>query len=250
MKSDFSLLLCGRPDSSSELGDSLLHISSTLDRIIGQVEPLFKSDEEQITLYGPFLGRSILDLGCAALIGRLEAFRILVLRKMQEQSDYDIGVRHKISIQWQGDVVASKRVSNLWADKEMSKVTRALVGDYYDHIFWRTALEKVLTTVQPNKDDKWLEELITIGTQGFCNWARTDLNELYSSFSKGLHHEFVIPPKELFDSVTIIRLIKNSFKVMASLGFVMNSISYLPFVIGMDEAIQSYKKIENMVEKF
>ena len=248
MNSDLSLILCGSLDKPSELWEILIHIRNTLDLIIAELDRLLKSNDGQISLYGSFIGRSILELGCTALIARIDPFRVLLLREVQRQPNYQIGTRNKISIQWQGDVLTpdSKPVHGLWADKDMERITRALVGDYYDHIFWRNAVSRLLDTVETGRGGDWLDQLREIGREGFCGWARQQLSDLYSSLSKGLHHEFVVPPGALFDRRTITDLITDSLNVIASLGLALNSISHIPFVIPLEDALQRYENLQKL----
>ena len=246
MEQDLKILLCGEADSESDLGEILTHIGNTLSLVIGQIPSLLESSEQQMSLYGPFIGRSILELGCTAIIGRLDPFRVLVLREVQRQSDYNISTRNRISIQWQGDVVAKQKIPNLWSDKNMTEITRALVGDYYDHIFWRSAIDKLIDTVPSGRGGEWFGQMRGIGGRGFCSSARGTIQACYSSLSKGLHYEFVIPPESLFDRSTVTDLIRESLFVIASFGLAMTQIPHIPYGISLDRAMNIYENVQEM----
>ncbi len=246
MEQDFKILLCGETDSESDLGEILIHIGNTLSLVVDQIPSLLESSEQHISLYGPFIGRSILELGCTAIIGRLDPFRVLVLREFQRQSDYNISMRNKISIQWQGDVVANQKTSNLWSDKNMTEIKRTLVGDYYDHIFWRNAIDKLIDNVPSSEGGEWFGQMRGIGGRGFCSSARDKIQTCYSSLSKGLHHEFVIPPESLFDRSTVTDLIRDSLFVIASFGLAMTQIPHIPYGISLDQAMEIYENIQEM----
>lgn len=57
----------------------------------------FLNDEttEETLSFGPFCARVVLENSCAALVGRLDSFRILYLTEFQAQPEYEIGKRAK-----------------------------------------------------------------------------------------------------------------------------------------------------------
>ncbi len=96
LPNDLSLLLCGKPTpvsaSSSELDEILAHIRESMDYLMGQLFWLGSQEVRHISMLGPFFGRSLLELGTTALIGRLDPLRLLVVRKIQAQGNYKTGI--------------------------------------------------------------------------------------------------------------------------------------------------------------
>jgi len=242
MSRNLRLLLCGVPDNESELGEVLNHIGTSLDAVIKGL--INARNSNQMSLIGPFLGRSILEIGCTAIIARIDPFRVLLLREVQIQPDYQIGEQNKASIQWKGDILSEKVKGDLWKEKNVAKPVRALLGDYYEHIFWRNSIERILAKVPEGRGGEWFNRIKDVGTEGFCDNVRTDLRKLYSSFSKGIHHEFVVSTDMTSDYDTIPDMIRDSFYIIASLGLAVNTISHIPFKISFESAINYYENIQ------
>lgn len=246
MKRNLKYLLCGLPDDESELGQVLNQIAMSLNHLLDGLIDV-KSDSKHMALFGPFIGRSLLELGCTAIISRIDPFRILILRQVQMQSSYNIGAQNRISIKWQGDVLGEKvkfqQGENIWSINK--DPTRALLGDYYEHIYWRITLESMLDKVADNRGGDWFAKIRSIGSEGFCNSIRGELQRLYSTLSKGIHHEFVIPTTSVFDYDTISSAIRDCLYIISSLGFIINSISHLPYKISFNKSLRYYENIQN-----
>jgi hypothetical protein len=252
--SDLSLLTCGRPtvaargsvtgdSGDTDLGKILIHVQASLDYVMDQLSWLASQEPRRISMLGPFLGRSLLELSATALIGRLDPVRLLVVRRIQEQPDYAISIPWKGSIRWQGDVLASKKVTSLWGEEvEYEKVTKALLGDYYDHLLWRPAVERVLEYGVVG--GVWLAELAAIDAAAFVSRKRDDIGLLYSSLSKGIHHEFVIPPGALYDRATVVDLIQRTVHLVADLALVSHFIGHASFSLSPGQALEAFNRIE------
>ena len=248
MPGNLTLLVCGAPNANSELGQVLNHIRVTLETVVNELLTLKDLSDSRVSFYGPFLGRSILELSCTAVIARIDPFRVLVLREFQSRPDYQIGERSKISIQWQGDVLAEKKVQDLWSEGTVQKAmtARALFGDYYDHIFWRNAAEKMVDTIPDARGGPWMDELRKVEPNSFCSYIRGKIKNLYSSFSKGMHHEFVIPAESILDRATVSSLVREALYVTASIGLALTTIPHTPLAVSLDDAIESYEHIQSV----
>jgi hypothetical protein len=249
--SDLGLLACGTPNVvpggpawHSELGKILAHLQASLDYVMDQLSWLADQEPRRISMLGPFLGRSLLELSATALIGRLDPVRLLVVRKIQEQPDYEISIPWKGSIRWQGDVLAAKKVGDLWGEAvEYEKVTKALLGDYYEHLLWRPAVEHVLE--RGVVGGVWLAEIAAIDAAAFVPRKRHEIGVLYSSLSKGIHHEFVIPPGALYDRATVVDLVQRTVHLVADLALVSHFIGHASFSLNHDQAFDVFNRIEN-----
>ncbi len=245
MKRNLRYLVCGLPDSESELGEVLNQIGSSLNTVIDGLVNM-RSHNHQISLFGSFLGRSLLELGCTAIIARIDPFRVLILREVQMQPSYQIGEQNKVSVQWQGDVLGQKVTDGLWTEKNVLKATRALLGDYYEHIYWKSALETLIDKVPDGRGGEWFVKIRNIGSEKFCSSIRGELRRLYSTLSKGIHHEFVIPTESVFDYETISNAIRDSLYIIASLGLALNSISHTPYKISLEKSINYYENLQKV----
>ncbi|WNG43292.1 hypothetical protein F0U60_03675 [Archangium minus] len=209
-----------------------------------QLAWLGEQEARRISLLGPFLGRSLLELSATALIGRLDPLRVLVIRQVQAQAKYDTAIPWKASMRWQGDVLA-KKVSNLWGEElEYEKVTKALFGDYYDHLIWRPAIQRMLGSAKGG--GAWLAELAAIDAEAFISRKRDEIGRLYSSLSKGIHHEFVMPPGALYDRNTVVDLVLRTVHMVADLGLISHFIAHASFSLKPDDALAAFNRIETI----
>ena len=245
-QSALAKLLCGNIVSDGgDIDEVLSHLSASIDNVVKELVTLESLSDNQISLFAPFLGRSILELGCTALIARLDPFRVLLLRECQKQPNYQIDKPNKSSIRWQGDVLADK-VTDLWADKSLQNPTRALLGDYYKTLIWSANFDKMLDAIKDVSGDEWIVNLRTKSFERFYNETFNDFSSLYSELSKGIHHELVIPLSSALDRETTQRLIEKTVRNIATLGLIVSVVSHALNKLDIPEAIAAYQKIQEM----
>jgi hypothetical protein len=75
----------------------LTHVGKSTDRVLEQIIWLGSQDDGRISIFGPFLGRSLLELSATALIARLDPLRVLFLREIQPRFRSD-GVDERDSV--------------------------------------------------------------------------------------------------------------------------------------------------------
>jgi hypothetical protein len=245
-QSALAKLLCGNVVIGGDgINEVLNHLSESIDNIVRELIAIDSLDSEKISLFAPFLGRSILELGCTALIARLDPFRVLVLREYQKRPDYKIDKPNKSSIRWQGDVFSDK-VSDLWADKSLQNPTRALLGDYYKVLIWANNFDKLRDEIEDISGDEWLFELKQKDFERFYSEISNDFSSLYSELSKGIHHELVIPLSSAFDRDTTKQLIEKTIRSIATLGLIVSVVSHSLNRLDTRVAIAAYKEIQDM----
>jgi|SRR5690348_75238 len=247
MSSDLGVLVCGDlrtvdVGEDSELAKIFTHLQTMIDRILGELGWLGTQLPERIAMYGPFLGRSLLELGLTALIGRIDPTRLLVVKRTQEHGDYSANKPWNSAIRWQGDVLA-KKVTDLWSpDTAYKDMTKALFGDYYVELFWIPCMKKLADLEVDG--GAWLAELKAMTAPGFCRQRRELVGQLYSFASKGIHSEFVVPPGSLYDHATITNQITKIAQTLAELGLLINMIPHALYKLGPDEAFASFNRVE------
>jgi hypothetical protein len=245
MPTDLARLACGDPDTTSELGQVLTHIGTMIDTVMQEITAPRDRSDKHVTLYGPFLGRSLLDLSLTALIARFDPFRVLLIREMQRSPEYQAGVRLKTAIQWQGDVLGEAKILNLWSpEKSMDKVTRALLGDYFDHVIWRPAFGVLLDSPDPLPAGPWTQELQLLTAERVMSRLRVEVGTTYSSLSKGIHHEFVIPPERLYDRKTVVTCLLDAMRLASHLALLSQMVAHCPFLIARQEALTHYNNLQ------
>jgi hypothetical protein len=245
-QSALAKLLCGNlvPDRGG-IDEVLSHLSLSIDNIVIELITLASLNPNQISLFAPFLGRSILELGCTALIARLDPFRVLLLRGYQMQPNYPMGKPNKWSIRWQGDVLADK-VTDLWGEKSLQNPTRALLGHYYKELIWSANFDKLLDAIKDVSGDEWIDGLRRKDFEQFYNETLQQFSNLYSELSKGIHHELVIPLSSAFDPETTKLLIQKTVRNIATLGLFVSVVSHTLNKLDIQEAIAAYKEIQEM----
>jgi len=248
MNTDLARIACGQTDGEQgELIEILDHLGSSIDLLFGQLKWIAEGDENRMTVFGPFIGRSVLEISLTAIVARLDPFRVLYIREMQRQPGFDISIRRAASIQWQGDVLAKdKPPADLWdPNRQFDKVTRALLADYYENIFWKSAFLHTLDALSEQADGEWLTELRSIEPDQFGARMRADFGKLYSALSKGIHHEFVIPPAALYDRNTVVSLLEDALRLTAHMSIVSHSIFHCPFNLTREDALACYIQLQS-----
>lgn len=221
-----STLLCGEKNTpNSDIDEILNYLFERIGKICNEISKLETMADDHITLYGPFLGRSLLELGSTALIARLDPFRVLILREAQKQPDYDLGKPNNASIRWQGDVLAED-VNGLWTDKSLKSPTRALLGVYQRH-FLTKIMDQVVDELNDLGNGNWANRLTSRPLEGLAYYILQEITKLYSSLSKGIHHELIVPAESLLDRDTVITLLNSTLHVMASIGLITSFVPHI-----------------------
>ncbi|WP_198781165.1 hypothetical protein [Shewanella putrefaciens] len=245
-QSHLSKLLCGNlyTENTGEIDEIFLHISETIDKLSIEIQNFLELSADRRMLFGPFLGRSILELGTTALIARLDPFRVLLLRGKQKQADYAIDKPHKSSIRWQGDVMASK-VKELWDDKNLDNPTRALLGDYITNIVLEKSVTSVLDSSTEEKLGPWYNKIQSYEEGTVILRIRDGYSRLFSSLSKGVHHEMVVPIGAAYDDNTVNSLINDVLYYLSSLALI---VSFVPFAYNRtgEDAFESFKNVQTL----
>jgi hypothetical protein len=150
-----SEIVCGAPAKGSSISEILSHLSLTLDRLIVRSLKLKDADEVDVALFGPVLSRALLEVGFTAILGRLDPFRVLILRELQKQADYAVDKKSGLAFNWQTDVQGEKIADLFKAELKLKDISRALLGTYYQEAFWREVCQKLLDTVpiRPNRQN-------------------------------------------------------------------------------------------------
>jgi hypothetical protein len=250
---DLGRLACGAPPPGCTLTEILDHLKTTLSAICTHVESFQKEAAEtqgaaeptRFALVGPYLGRSLLEVALTAILGRLDPFRVLILREMQMRPDYAAEKRSLVSIHWFGDIHADKKVDDLWrTDRQVKDMTRALLGDYYEQLFWRRAFQSLMDGVSEERGGEWMRDLRRIPPDAFIPRARQKTASVYSSCSKGVHHEFVIPASNYYDTATLSSQLDDAIEIAATLALVANASKDILFQLPLDEAVECFERVQ------
>lgn len=247
-------LACGTPTGGTQLSEIIEHLCHALGALVDEMATMSAGGAEpdlarRSALYGPFLGRSVLEIVSTALIGRLDPFRVLTLRQIQLQPTYKLGLKTRAAIQWSGDVMAEGKPEKLWTtDRTFAEMTRALLGDYQDHVLWRPAFERFLDAVPPERGGEWMRSVRQIQPEGFLASMRTRFGAAFSECSKGVHHELLIAPSSLFTPETIRELHQRVLEITSILAAVFNACDYASFRLPVDDVIAGLESMQESLD--
>jgi hypothetical protein len=219
------LLLCGQPASPGLAQAAMGQLSNSIRSFSTKAVTFLDGEfSEESRAFAPFCTRVLLENGCAALLGRLDCFRILYLSEFQAQPDYKVGERMKSSFSWTGDVIPDKQPGSLWnADSEMLKISRALFSSHVDHIFWKPAVNEMIDFVSTRGSIPETVELLNADAETFINEIRGRSTQLYSTLSKGVHWEF-FSTVLILGEATVKTAIRDTCLLLATLGLVSHFI--------------------------
>lgn len=239
-----TVLVCGDNLPKGSIGQVLSHLADNLDRLIAKSSALKKgSDAVDFALYGPFLGRAIIEVSMTAIFARLDPFRVLAIRRSQMAPEFDISFRNPLALNWSVDVQGDEKPRE-WAQKpHLKDLQRALLCKHFHDVFWQEAFTLVLDSVPSHRGFEWMARLKKIDPEGFTNAMRTQADRLYSELSKGIHYEFVIPLVTQYDSATVGDLLVRCWELVAALGITTCHSPVVRSLCGSD-AITPYEQAQ------
>ncbi|WP_157948303.1 hypothetical protein [Pulveribacter suum] len=245
---EIALLLCGDQSEGTgkialnQLGNSLRNFSTKAANF------LTESITDEALSFGPFCSRVLLENGCAALVGRLDSFRMLYLSEFQAQPEYEPGKRAKSAFAWSGDVMPDEKPNQaLWSiDHDLPKISRALFSKHFEHIFWKPAINRMIDYVSSHDSDPLLSDIVGIDPDRFMDEAKGRSAQLYSVLSKGVHWEFFTTAL-LFDEATVKNSIRETFLLVANLGLISHFVHTAYASLPPSEAVRCYKSIKRLI---
>lgn len=240
--SDLALLLCGGSDTMGTAKIALDQLASSIQTFADKaVDFLVNPVSGETLAFGPFCARVVLENSCAALVGRLDSFRMLYLSEFQAQPEYEHGKRAKSAFSWSGDVMPDeKAAAHLWSlDNDLPKISRALFSKHFDHIYWKTAASAMIDFVAAQPNAPAWGDLLAIDPDTFIGETRGRSAQLYSTLSKGVHWEFFTSTL-LFDEMTVKSAIRDTLVLVARLGLISHFVPTAYANIEASEAAARY----------
>ncbi|MCP4695504.1 MAG: hypothetical protein GY862_01460 [Gammaproteobacteria bacterium] len=244
-----SKLICGYDfEPENEIDVILEHLSSSIEKVVVEISKLPSMPDDKLIFYGPYLGRSLLELSMTALLARLDPFRILVVKGKQIQPGYELNKPHVSAIRWQGDVI-DKAVADLWTDKALQNPSRAILGPYQVKLALVESAQRILDELEEGNEQEigaWHTKLVQMDANGLVERIRTQINSLYSSLSKGIHHELLVPIGSMLDRNAMLSLLDNALFVISTLGLVISRVPHAYHKCPKSESFMYYKKTKEL----
>lgn len=247
---DFDILICGiSTENMYDFGQVINNLSDKIRRIAELIVD-YNWESAHVNIDIPSYGRNVLEASLTAILGRMDPFRLITVYKVQSDASYDLGKRAQTAIEWSGDIIAKSAPTNMWSfEKKKDAFDRALLGNYIGDIVWKPAfraLNDYLGEISVNSD--WLAEILSLNEESNFEKAKSTAGRLFSSFSKGVHSECLIDINTILDVVTLKSLVKDMFKLCATLGLVSHFVDFLATTIEKERALQIFKEVEEMIE--
>ncbi len=225
-----ALLACGDAPSKGGMLEIHTHLHGSLTLLVSKAISLCASaDDVDLALYGPPLGRGIIEVALTGVLSRCDPFRILAIRQSQRTAGYDAKKRNPLALNWASDIKGEEGKD--WTQlPQVKDLQRGLLSNHYSDLIWKEAFEEMVDSVPSGRGGTWIGSLLRLAPDSFIDNRRTLLDGIYSGLSKGIHHEFVIPMTKQYDRATVIELIRQSIETVA--GFCLVA-SYSPVLHGL-----------------
>lgn len=247
---DLPMLICGRGaadgQASSEIGHIFNHLRTNLSMLLSELRSLNAESDSRVVLLGPFLARSVLEVACTAIVGRLDPFRLLTIRRMQLSNGYDRTMPWKCAIRWQGDVIATKQKEMWLPSLDPKDLSRALFSDYYDELIWQPCLQLLSDEVPFVTESRWLSELLAMNIESFSPKKRETMNSLYSELSKSVHFESVTPSAAISDRISVVQLVNRLIREVGEISLLAHICSHSVAQLPVANAIAIFSSLEEV----
>ena len=138
--------------------------------------------------------RRFIESATTALLLRVDPLRVLALRELQRQGDYQLSKRNLLTVQWAGDIIPkeSDKTGGKLVDCDPGKIDRSLFSLLCNITVWQPALENLQNTLTNSQSSTpWTLELLNTEPETFAKSTAGQLNASFSFFSKGIHNEWI-----------------------------------------------------------
>jgi len=243
-------LLYGGENSVGIAKTALDQLSRSIGSFSSKAISFLNEETTEETLnFGLFCARVVLENSCAALVGRVDSFRILYLTEFQAQPQYDIGKRAKSAFSWTGDVIPDDKASTaLWnLDHDAPKISRALFSKHFEHVYWKPAVTQMVNFLSGRESHSYLSDVIAFDPDNYVNETRGISLQLYSALSKGVHWEFFTSAL-MFDEDTVKTLIRDTLLLVGHLDLVSHFIPTAYASLKPAEAVEAYIDFRKAVQ--
>ena len=243
-------LLCGHEKTEGIAKVALDQLARSIESFWSRGVNFLNEDiaSQDALSFGPFCARVLLENSCAALIGRLDCFRMLYLSEFQSQPEYEFGKRARSSFSWSGDVVPEDKPNQaMWSlDHDLPKISRALFSRYLEHVYWKPAVELMLDFVSEYPQTPALADVLKLDAETYIDSSKGKSLQLYSTLSKGVHWEFFTSAL-LFDETTVKTVMRDTMLLVGHLGLTSHFIPTAYASLPPDKAVEAYISLRNDV---
>lgn len=223
--SAFSDVICGLPHTPADDCDRVIEgVKKNIDYYFDYSVRNLKNASDDISFFGPYANRVLIELCCTAILGRFDPIRLLVLGRIQGSGTFRHELRSGSAIQWSGDVMSpkdEKEEAKLWdQSRKTEDFGRALLSQHLDGVIWRPAFNKCLDAFAEVSDGEIVNALKQLTNETFIPSIRGRLSQLYSTLSKGVHGEVLLPTATANDKESVRQWTRDGIGLLLQLATV------------------------------
>jgi hypothetical protein len=236
--------VCGAAGDTGVANATLDHLKNSIDQFATRSLTFLNSEfNEDAQSFGAFCARVVLENSCAALVGRLDPFRLLYLARFQAQQGFEYGRPTNSGFRWTGDVLPDEKgPQEMWgADHGVAKVSRALFSSYAEHVYWHPAVEAMLDFIADDNSSA-LQDLRSLEPEKYVGYTRGRCAALYSTLSKGVHWDF-FASSVVLDEGTIKDSIREMLVALGGMSLISHFIPTAYRSLDRVAAVEAYKSL-------
>jgi hypothetical protein len=134
-----------------------------------------------------------------------------------------LGVRSEPALQWSGDIIAQDKPPDPLFSQEyrLDKFDRALLGAIRSTVNWIPAFYALVDYYEAwskANSSQWLDDLVKWDPVSLTARVRTTMSRLFTTFSKVVHQELLLPPEESVDRATLVAAIGETVRYCATIA--------------------------------
>ncbi len=255
----FSLsdLICGLDASDDQLTAEsyprlVLRLKTDVNELFTQLSSLLSEEDNlRISTVFPFLARKFLELSLIAMLARIDPIRVIAASKNQIDDSYEVGKPNESSIAWAADIFSKDKQpidihKKLWSNEILKKgIERSLLGWHVSSVIVEPCL--LWLSDQDRGRSNWLKECSSKDDK--LGWIKGHLLRLYSTFSKGIHAEYLIDDRSMFDRATIVQQMNDLLMTIFILATALHASPLAARSIPISQAIDLLEFAESNFEK-
>lgn len=126
-------------------------------------------------------------------------------------------------------------------------MSRTLLGEYQDKLFWQPAFVGLLDYLQiagKTESGEWVTWLVNVDPPKLVPRLRGDAQTLYTKASKGVHHDFVLSVSSYYDTTTLNTLTDDVFRLVATMALITHFAESAAYSLNSATAVSLYEAIQ------
>lgn len=140
----------------------------------------------------------------------------------------------------------------MWSqDVSTNKVNRALLGNYFEVVYWRKAYQFLQDEYNASGRVKILSKYTaSTSATNFIPRLRGEISGYYSCLSKGVHGELVVKTDIVYDRTTVISTLKGMMEAVFAISLVSHCVHSAHTKIEIERAIDISNQIKEAIDYY